>query len=403
MMIPPTTTTTGTGIESREGPLDILLVHDDLPASLRLRWMLRSQFGDRVTLGECRAGEEALTVLRQRPADVALIDAWLPDMQGLEVVARIADSGTPTAAVLMTARGNERAAAEALKHGAVDYCIREDVDGPHLERTVRQAAATYRLRQEGDRMAQQLRRTQSQMDHFLRAISHDMGANFMLLDSSFRQMKRSIQAHSPLPAAIEAASHVEACLRESKRFLEDLSQLSSTSGVSMEPRRVELENLADEVLFEQQSLLAERGIQATVVRPLPAVRVNPTRARQVLTNLVRNAARHGCDRRGPRIEIKAVPSPTGQSGAPPEAADMVWLCVADNGPGIPADFREEVFLPGTRLREATAEGSGMGLAIVKRIIDHYGGSIFVADGPGTAFVFSLPLDTSSADAGKSPT
>jgi signal transduction histidine kinase len=386
MMIPLVPTTDPA---SREEPLDILLVHDDTAASVRLRWMLRSQFGDRVTLRECRAGQEALTVLGRQPADVALIDAHLPDMQGLEVVARMADAGTPTAAILMTARGNELAAAEALKHGAVDYCIREDLDAPRLERTVRQAAANHRLRQEAERMARQLRRTQSQMDHFLRAISHDMGANFMLLDSSFRQMQRTIQAQSPLPAAVEAASHVEACLRESKRFLDDLSQLSSTGQVSMEPRCVELEQIADEVLFEQRALLAERGIEAAIVRPLPAARVNPLRAKQVLTNLVRNAARHGCDPLRPRIEIREAP-PSDQPPGFSTGADFVWLAVADNGPGIPPESREQVFLPGARLREAATEGSGMGLAIVKRIIDHYGGTVFIADRPGAEFVFSLP-------------
>jgi signal transduction histidine kinase len=382
-----------------DAPLSVLLVHDDQPASLRVRRLLRGQFGTRAKVTEAHDGEEALALLRQCPVDVALIDARLPDMPGLEVIARLTDEGGPTAAILMAGRGNERAAAEAMKHGAQDYVIKEDLDGPLLERTVQQALSAARLRHENERMAQQLRRTQSQMDHFLRAISHDMGANFMLLDNSFRQMKRTIGGQAPLPAAVEAAAHVEACLRESKRFLDDLSQLSSTGRVSMEAQRVELDRVAAEVLFEQQAPLAERGIAARVAGPLPAAWCNPARAKQVLTNLVRNAIKHGCDPCDPRIEIAAVPAPVGQAATGAAmvdpAASRVWLRVWDNGPGIPAAYREDIFLPGRRLPGVTAEGSGMGLAIVKRIIDHYGGTIFVdpAEQPGAAFVFSLPAAT----------
>jgi two-component system osmolarity sensor histidine kinase EnvZ len=69
-----------------------------------------------------------------------------------------------------------------------------------------------------------------------------------------------------------------------------------------------------------------------------------------------------------------------------------WLRVHDNGPGIPAESREEIFLPGKRLPGAHESGSGMGLAIVRKIIEHYGGTIFVDREceQGTAMVLSLP-------------
>jgi signal transduction histidine kinase len=109
--------------------------------------------------------------------------------------------------------------------------------------------------------------------------------------------------------------------------------------------------------------------------------------KQVFTNLVRNAVRHGCDRRRPMIEIERYRGKAAAAGD-----GLVWIRLYDNGPGIPAEYRQEVFLPGRRLPGTTSTGSGMGLAIVKRIIDHYGGSIFIDSRPptGTAFVFSLP-------------
>lgn len=280
-------------------------------------------------------------------------------------------------------------------------------------------------------------------DELVRALSHDMTAYFMLLDHSLQRLKDSAIPHeahaagsppaphaadryppgpaepikSLKPAAIpEAATplaealaqefaerfaHVEACLRESRRFLDDLVMLARTGGIEMAPSRTELSRVVQEALYEQRELLEQRGIQVTVDPDLPAVWCNPARAKQVLTNLVRNAAKHGCDAGEPRIFVtRRGPSPNAESaeekGAVPVAATTTpgfeSLVVYDNGPGIPAGAREEIFLPGKRLPGAHPDGSGMGLSIVRRIVEYYGGRAFVDPDVrvGTAIVFSLP-------------
>ena len=147
-----------------------------------------------------------------------------------------------------------------------------------------------------------------------------------------------------------------------------------------------------EALYEQRELLEARGIQVTVDPDLPSVWCNPARAKQVLTNLIRNAAKHGCDADHPRIIVGrrvAVEPPT---AAEPTQPNLEWLVVYDNGPGIPAAAHEEVFLPGKRLPGAHPDGSGMGLSIVRRIVDYYGGRVVVDPDvhAGTAIIFSLP-------------
>jgi signal transduction histidine kinase len=140
------------------------------------------------------------------------------------------------------------------------------------------------------------------------------------------------------------------------------------------------------VLFELEAVIAERGIVVDVEAALPVVWCNDSRVRQVVGNLVRNAIKHGCDPEFPRIVISR------PAFATPSQPGMSWLRIYDNGSGIPAAAREEIFLTGRRLPTARAEGTGMGLAIVKRIVEHYGGTIEV-DGHclhGAAFVMSLP-------------
>jgi len=223
----------------------------------------------------------------------------------------------------------------------------------------------------------------------VRALSHDMSANFMLLESSFSRLKKGL-SQSSRPELDQAVAHVEACLRQSKRFLCDLVDLARTGSVEMEASRVELAEVVDEVLFEHRQLVADRNVQVDLRRPLQAVWCNPHRLKQVITNLLRNAIKHGCDPKRPRISIS---SGSGEGNAADTGrAGFVWIRVDDNGPGIDPKFHERVFLPGQRLAGASGDGSGMGLAIVKKIVEYYGGGVRLdsAVGAGTAFVVSLP-------------
>ena len=130
-----------------------------------------------------------------------------------------------------------------------------------------------------------------------------------------------------------------------------------------------------------------------IATPLPAVWCNESRLKQILTNLLRNAVLHGCDAKAPRIVIsataaagveRAAKSPTGSAG-------WIWIRVHDNGQGIPVEHRQSIFLPGRRLENSSAPGTGMGLAIVSQTVAQLGGEVWIdAEQPGTSFVFSVP-------------
>ncbi|NLE36787.1 MAG: HAMP domain-containing histidine kinase, partial [Pirellulaceae bacterium] len=172
----------------------------------------------------------------------------------------------------------------------------------------------------------------------------------------------------------ENLSHLDACLDQSRRFLNDLIHLAKTGTVEMEPERVELAAVVDEVLFEQDELARQRGVRFDVRRPLPAVWYNHQRLKQIVTNLVRNAIKHGCDPHSPCIAIRANRHHDATNGN--DIYPTVELRVHDNGPGIDRRFADEIFLPGKRLSQ-DEDGTGMGLAIVKRIAEHYGGSAWI--------------------------
>jgi signal transduction histidine kinase len=238
------------------------------------------------------------------------------------------------------------------------------------------------------------RRTSSageEMHHFVKALSHDMSANLMLLESSFRQVKESCSSH-PIRELAAGLAHVEACLKQSKRFLDDLIALGTTGSVQMEPQQVKMQALVQQVMYEQEELFQRRGVRVHVAGALPDVWCNESRVKQVVTNLVRNAAIHGCDDDLPEINISHPPArPIYGTARPAAVGRRLWFRIHDNGPGIPVHERENVFLPGSRL-SSQADGSGMGLAIVRKIVEHFGGQACVDPDclRGTAMLFSLP-------------
>jgi signal transduction histidine kinase len=232
---------------------------------------------------------------------------------------------------------------------------------------------------------------QSSFDHSIRSLSHDMGATFLLLENSFSQLQKSLDDVSCEPATRSKVAghlaHADACLQQSKRFLDDLGRLAHGGDLEMDPSRVEPAAVVDQVLFEQSYLLAARNIRAEIRRPLPTVWCNEGRLKQIVTNLVRNAALHGCDPKHPQITVTAVvPRQKGPHSG------LSGLRIHDNGPGIARQSADEIFLPGRRLHGSHPQGTGMGLTIVRKLADHYNGAAYVDPEclQGTAFVVVFP-------------
>ncbi|HVF26035.1 MAG TPA: PAS domain S-box protein [Anaerolineales bacterium] len=166
------------------------------------------------------------------------------------------------------------------------------------------------------------------------------------------------------------------------RLLNELLELSRIGRVKNESKPIRFSELAREVADLVQGRIMERGITVHVDDNLPTVFGDRQRLMEVLQNLVDNAAKFMGDQKEPRVQI-------GQDG---EENGMPVLYVRDNGIGIPPEHYERVFGLFNKL-DPIADGTGIGLAIVKRIIEVHGGSIWVQSemGMGSTFYFTLPL------------
>ncbi|HJU40188.1 MAG TPA: ATP-binding protein, partial [Tahibacter sp.] len=173
-----------------------------------------------------------------------------------------------------------------------------------------------------------------------------------------------------------------------QRLIDDLLAYSRVSTRGREVSRVDLDRILREVLVDLDARVAETG--ATVdADALPPIEADPTQMRQVLQNLIGNALKFRHPDRTPHVRVRA------NLVRQPSAAVSDWLriVVEDNGIGFDNRYRERIFAPFQRLHgRSEYEGSGIGLAIVRRIVERHGG-LLAADGEtgsGARFTIELP-------------
>ncbi len=379
-------TTPASAVRSQQ--LNALLVYPWTAAPLDVETLLRQRAPRGWKLYRALSDEDAEGMARRHLYDLAMI--FCRSAEGEPPMLRKLRTRSPrTALIAVLADEDHSMAEELLAQGADTYLFADQLKTGRLKQAADLALNNARIRVENDAVIRQLQRANEEQEYLVRALSHDMSANFMLLESSFGQVRRRLETADDDGSAT-ALAHCEACLEQSRRFVDDLVQLARTGNIDMEPEPVDTDSVVDEVLFEQREWIDQRGAKILVQRPLIDLWCNRRRLKQIVTNLVRNALKHGCDADEPRIEIQTRPgrTPSGGGGTP-----VAVLRVADNGRGIAREHHDAVFLPGRRVPGTSQSGNGMGLAIVRKVAEYYSGSARLDPerSRGTAVEVVLPI------------
>ncbi|MCP4657503.1 MAG: GHKL domain-containing protein [bacterium] len=170
-------------------------------------------------------------------------------------------------------------------------------------------------------------------------------------------------------------------------LLEDLLEISRVGLIINAPQDVDLRDLIDEAVRRCSGRIRDQGIELRIADELPALRVDGGRIVQVFQNLIDNACKYMGRQAKPCVAIDAR-----------EENDKTVIVVRDNGIGIEPRYHDRIFRLFDKL-DPSSEGTGIGLALVKRIIEIHGGRIWVESkgtGNGTAFCFILPPATPSS-------
>jgi signal transduction histidine kinase len=163
------------------------------------------------------------------------------------------------------------------------------------------------------------------------------------------------------------------------RIIDDILVLSSVRGEQVTPVRVDMLACLSEVLTTLRWLFHEHGVTLDVPESLPPALGRHNWVAQIWMNFLTNAVRYGG--RPPRIRIGSY-----------SGDGWIRYWVEDNGPGIPEPERERIFAPFKRLDDLSLTGSGLGLSIVRRILERLEGDFGVTagEGGGARFHFQLP-------------
>ena len=219
----------------------------------------------------------------------------------------------------------------------------------------------------------------AELERFTYTVSHDLKSPLFTIRGFLGYLEQDALS-SDRERLRSDVQRINDATDKMQNLLNDLLQLSRIGRIGNEPEIISFNELADEAISLVQGRIDERGITVHVAPDLPQVFGDKVRLLEVVQNLVDNAAKFMGDQKTPRIEI-------GQDG---EEDRKPILYVRDNGIGIASEHHERVFGLFNKL-DVKADGTGIGLALVKRIIEVHGGRIWIESdlGKGATFYFTL--------------
>lgn len=240
----------------------------------------------------------------------------------------------------------------------------------------------HRVQMERERLITELEQKNAELERFTYTVSHDLKSPLITIQGFLGYLERDLQEGNTERVRNDV-QRIGAAVRKMEHLLNDLLELSRIGRVSAAPQCVPFNVIVQEALELLAGRIAARQARISVAPNMPVVCGDRNRLVEVVQNLVDNALKFCDNQRAPDIEI----------GVMRELSDAPLFFVRDNGIGIEPQYREQIFGLFNKL-DPRSEGTGVGLTIVRRIIDVHGGRIWVESpgpGAGAAFYFTLPV------------
>ncbi|MFO0740882.1 MAG: response regulator [Labilithrix sp.] len=325
------------------------------------------------------SGKEALRQLVEREFAVILLDVQMPEMDGFEV-ARVARKSTRTTPIIFVTAMLETQANifEGYESGAVDVLFKPV--NPHvLQSKVNVFLELHRARR---RLADEVtahERTLAELDAFNYSVSHDLRAPLRHV-AGFTKILTEDYDGVLDDEGKRVLSRVVAAAHRMDQLISDLLRLSRISRTQPVIQPLDVGALVTQIVTEMRGTDPERDVEIVSTPSMPA-RGDEKLLTIAVENLLRNAWKFTSKTAQARIEV-------GRSRTP----DETIYFVKDNGAGFDATQVTKLFAPFQRLHAANEfEGTGIGLAIVQRIIHGHRGRIWAEGSPnrGATFFFTL--------------
>ena len=347
-----------------------ILAVDDEPANLLAVEAVLNELGEEVVVAA--SGREALRLLLDRDFAVILMDAKMPALDGFATAALIRERprSRVTPIIFLTALRAEDDMFKAYDLGAVDYLFK-----PIVPQVLR---AKVRFFLELAQSQQQLRRAHAELEQFAAIASHDLKEPLRTISSYTELLARNLDGQMDQRTR-QYLDFAGQGARRMHRLIDDLlafARLGATAERDL--AEIETQPLAAAVVASLHAAVQEA--RAVVhCGALPAVRADATQFRQLMQNLIANA-------------LKFSPPPATVMISGERRGPWCEFQVRDLGIGFDMRFAERIFLPFQRLHARSEySGTGIGLALCKKIVEMHGGAIRAVSAPGAGATFSFTL------------
>jgi signal transduction histidine kinase len=359
------------------GKLRALLVEDE-PADVELVLHALRQADFAASADVAQTAEEFTEQVRKNSYDVILADYKLPTWNGMESVEVLRREGLDVPVIVVSGSLGELTAVECIKQGAADYVLKDNL--ARLPEAVRRAIREKQLREEHQQAQEELARSNQDLEQFAYVASHDlqeplrMVATYTQLLAERYRGQLDGDADKYIHYAVDGALRMQA-------LVQDLLTFSRIGRLGTDLQSTDCNAVVETAVKNLRAAVDESGARVTHDL-LPTVMADGSQLLQVFQNLIGNALKF----RGP--EPPAIHVSASKRG-------REWVfAVVDNGIGLAPEYAELVFVIFKRLHtRAEYPGSGIGLAICKKIIERQGGRIWVESQPGQGATFRFTLPT----------
>ncbi|MCL4265196.1 MAG: hybrid sensor histidine kinase/response regulator [Anaerolineae bacterium] len=354
-----------------ESVLPTVLVVDDKPENLQLLSQILRGSGYRVKVaGDGRA---ALHVSQMDPPDLILLDIMMPEMDGYELCRQFkaAPQTRNVPIIFISALSSPFDKAHAFAAGGIDYITRPF----QAEEVLTHVQTHLTIRNLQQDLLDQI----AELDAFAHTVAHDL-KNPLSLIIGFTEL---LALDNETMTAVQRAELLQNVLKSGYKavnIIDELLLLSSVRKQDVPLQPVEMGRIVQNAQKRLSLMMAESGASLVLPDTWPASLGYAPWLEEVWVNYLSNAIKYGGQ--PPYAELGATLQPDG----------IVRFWVKDNGPGLTAEQQARLFAEFTRLDKIRADGHGLGLSIVRRIMDKLGGTVGVESEPGagSTFYFTLP-------------
>lgn len=253
-----------------------------------------------------------------------------------------------------------------------EMAARDRMHLEELERVNQRLEATVASR------TKELSQAVLELERFSYTVSHDLNTPLNAI-SGFAQILQEEVAESLTPSHRDALSRIIAASSRMSSLIKSLLKIATTRHVVPHKTRVDLSQLALEVVAEIRSAGQDHGAAITVQEGV-SVLGDPSLIRLILQNLLSNACKYSKNKPAPQVSLRG-----GCEG------DRDWFSVEDNGIGFESELSQRLFQPFGRFHSGLFDGHGIGLSNVARFVENHGGSITAEGRPGEGATFRVTL------------